>query len=175
MVIWLTGLSGSGKTTLARALHQRIGRTSDRLVLLDGDCVREAFGDGLGHREKDRVVQVTRVQRMAKLLADQDLVVIVALVYANPELLLWNRTNLRDYFEVHVKASLATVTARDGKGLYAAALHGEKTDVIGVDIPAWEPTSPDLVIDADNPEEPAAMADRVVAAIPGLIKLVEVG
>jgi len=53
--------------------------------------VREAFGDGLGYREEDRIVQVTRVQRIAKLLADQDLIVIVALVYANVSLLDWNR------------------------------------------------------------------------------------
>ncbi|SVE45215.1 uncharacterized protein METZ01_LOCUS498069, partial [marine metagenome] len=80
-----------------------------RLVLLDGDTVREAFGDGLGYRQEDRIVQVTRVQRIAKLLADQDLVVIVALVYANADLLHWNRAYIPNYFEIHVKASFETV------------------------------------------------------------------
>jgi adenylyl-sulfate kinase len=175
MVIWLTGLSGSGKTTLARALHDLLAPVRSGLVLLDGDAVREAFHDGLGYRESDRIVQVTRVQKIARLLAEQDLVVIVCLVYANADLLEWNRSHIANYFEVHVKASVKTVEARDNKGLYRAARRGEITDVVGVDIPAWEPTAPDLIVDADRPEEPAVLARRVALEIPMIASLVEGG
>jgi len=173
MVIWLTGLSGSGKTTLAEALYHFLEPTCNKLVLLDGDAVREAFGDGLGYREEDRISQVTRVQRMAKFLADQDLVVIVALVYANASLLDWNRTHMREYFEIYVEASLSTVIARDEKGLYRATLQGENSDVVGIDIPLWKPISPDLVIDADHPEDPAVLARQVASAIPRFSSITE--
>ena len=175
MVIWLTGLSGSGKTTLAKALRELLSPACPGLVMLDGDDVRAAFGDGLGHREKDRVVQVTRVQRLAKMLSDQDLVVIVALVYANGDLLDWNRAHISEYFEIHVNASLETVSGRDTKGLYAAALRGEKTDVYGVDIPIWTPNSPDLTVNADKREDPIVVAQRVVASAPRLAALIEGG
>ncbi len=56
MVIWLTGLSGSGKTSLAEALHHFLSPTYKNLVLLDGDAVRKSFGDGLGYREEDRIL-----------------------------------------------------------------------------------------------------------------------
>jgi len=175
MVIWLTGLSGSGKTSLAEALYHFLNPAYKNLVLLDGDVVRKSFGDGLGYREEDRILQVTRVQRIAKLLSDQDLVVIVALVYANANLLEWNRVHIPNYFEIYVKASLDTVTLRDSKGLYQAALRGEKTDVVGIDIPLWEPVSPDLVIDADHSEKPAVLARRVASAIPRFTRIAEVG
>jgi adenylylsulfate kinase-like enzyme len=108
MVLWLIGLSGSGKTTLANALKERLGPRFAGLVVLDGDQVRAAFGDGLGHAPEDRVVQVTRVQRLARLLSDQGLVVIVALVYQNPALLSWNRDQIQNYYEVHIDCSLET-------------------------------------------------------------------
>jgi cytidine diphosphoramidate kinase len=167
-VIWLTGLSGSGKTTLASAVQRLLGPSCPELVVLDGDVVRAAFGGDLGYTEADRVVQVSRVQRMAKLLADQGQVVIVAVVYSNPDLLTWNRKNLPGYFEIHMKASLDTVVERDSKGLYEAARRGETTDVVGVDIAWQDPVSSDLVINSDRPEDPDGLAQRVIAAIPRL-------
>ena len=161
-------MSGSGKTTLAEALRRRVAPACPGLVVLDGDVVRATFGGDLGYKEADRVVQVTRVQRFAKLLADQDLVVLVAVVYSNPHLLAWNRHNLPGYFEVYMKASIETVSDRDIKELYAGALRGEISDVVGVDILWQEPTAPDLVIDGDHPGDPEELSLRVLRAVPGL-------
>src|SRR3990167_9076067 len=98
MVIWITGLSGSGKTTLSAALYSLLKPRLRGLVVLDGDMIRSAFGNDIGYRESDRVIQVKRLQNLAKLLSDQDLTVIVGVVYARPDLLEWNRRNIRDYF-----------------------------------------------------------------------------
>ncbi|MDJ0949923.1 MAG: adenylyl-sulfate kinase [Alphaproteobacteria bacterium] len=168
MVIWITGLSGAGKTTLCQALKALLNPVMPGLVLLDGDDVRAALGPDLGYAEAYRVVQIQRIQRLAKLLADQGLVVLVGALYASPELLAWNREHLRGYFEVYLEADLALVRSRDAKGLYAAAAAGKMADVVGMDIPWVPPAHPDLTLDAGQAEPADALARRIVDAIPDL-------
>lgn len=168
MVVWITGLSGAGKTTLCVALRDLLKPRLPELVILDGDVVRAAFGHNLSYTEADRIVQVRRLQAMAKVLAEQGLAVIVGVLYGNPDLLAWNRANLPDYFEVYLKASLDTVTARDSKLLYAGARAGSTQDVVGIDIPWCEPNHPDLVFDSDHPSPAAVMAHRLALAVPRL-------
>jgi len=168
MVIWLTGLSGSGKTTLALVLWKLLKQHLPEVILLDGDGIREAFKNDLGYREKDRVRQVDRIQKIARLLASQHLIVIVTVVYSHPDLLAWNRKNLPNYFEIYLKAALETVRGRDPKGLYARAKSGECQDIVGLDITWNVPQHPDLILDMDHPEHPETLAKRVIAAVPGL-------
>ena len=168
MVIWITGLSGSGKTTLARAIGEVVKPALPQLVVLDGDVIRAAVADGLGHAEADRMVQIRRIQGLAKALADQGLVVVVAALYAHPDLLRWNRDNLQPYFEVYLDASLDLVRRRDHNGLYAKADAGETGDVVGVDIAWHAPEHPDLVIEASDQVAPGVLARRVIEAVPVL-------
>ena len=167
-VIWVTGLSSSGKTTLCNAICGLVKQHMPELVVLDGEGIRAAFGSDLGYTEQDRITQLKRLQNTAKLLADQDMAVIVAAVYAHPEVLKWNRANLRDYFEVYLDASLDTVQRRDIKGLYAGAASGKIPNVVGVDIPWNPPEAPDLILDENNDEDAESLARRVIAAVPHL-------
>ena len=168
MVIWITGLSGAGKTTLCRALWQELKSRCPELVCLDGDAVRAAFGHDLGYRESDRRMQIQRLQRLAQLLAEQGLVVLVAALYSHPELLAWNRQNLREYFEIYLKASTDTLRRRDAKGLYREAAAGMRPHVVSVDIPWHAPDAPNLVIDVDNAPSPEVCARQVISALPRL-------
>ncbi len=135
MVIWITGLSGVGKTTLATALYEAMKPGLPALVRIDGDEVRALFGNSLGFTESDRRLQIQRLQSLATMLDGQGLVVIVAALYAHPELLAWNRDHFSDYFEIYLEASMDLVRSRDSKGLYAKAQAGEMADVVGVDVP----------------------------------------
>lgn len=173
MVIWITGLSGAGKTTLCAALYRLLKPRLPELVLLDGDAIRSAFGADLGYKEADRQVQVKRLQNLAKVLSDQGLVVLVAVLYAHPALLDWNRHNIRDYFEIYLKASLDTLRRRDSKGWYQKATRGEASNVVGIDIPWYAPPSPDLVVDVDHPESPEVLARRVAMSVSRLARLLE--
>jgi adenylylsulfate kinase len=121
MVIWLTGLSGAGKTALSDALIAAVKPRLPTLVRLDGDVIRAIFGAGLGYSEPERVVQIKRIQALAKELDQQGFVVLVAALYAHPDLLAWNRANFSDYFEVYLNTSLEEVQRRDAKGLYRRA------------------------------------------------------
>ncbi len=161
-------MSGAGKSTLCDALSKIIKPVNPRFIVIDGDEVRAAFGNDLGFTESDRHIQVRRIQAICKILGDQDLIVAVAVLYSHEDLLAWNRKNLSDYVEIYLKSSLKTIRDRDPKALYAKALAGEITNMVGLDIPWHEPKSPDLVLDADAAIPPADMAHQVIRAIPGL-------
>jgi len=164
--IWITGLSGSGKTTLAKALADELNGCI-RPVLLDGDQIRELYGNDLGFDEASRKIQIGRIQRLAKWLSDQGHVVIIAALYSHPELLAWNRKNLPGYFEVYLNLPLSEVRKRDSKGLYTAALGGQMVNVVGVDIPWLAPERSDFVFDVKSIQEPRAMARKLINAIGG--------
>lgn len=168
MVIWITGLSGSGKSTLCSAMHALLKPARPALVRLDGDEIRAAFGGDLGFAEADRFRQISRIQRIAKLIADQGVDVLVGALYAHPELLAWNRANLPGYFEIYLDARVDFLLARETKAFYSRARRGEIADVVGVDIPWHAPLEPDLVVDAATAPPAEILARRVLDAIPGL-------
>ena len=167
-VIWLTGLSGAGKTTIAEAIHRQVKPRLPELVLIDGDVIRDLFGAGLGFHEAARHEQIGRIQRLARMLSEQGMVVLVAALYAHPDLLAWNREHLPGYLEVYVNTPLSLVQSRDVKGLYAKAAVGSMPHVVGLDIPWHAPASPDLVIDGNAGESPEQSAAKVIASAPRL-------
>jgi cytidine diphosphoramidate kinase len=169
MVIWITGMSGSGKTTLAVALRDLVKPTNPHTVLVDGDTIRDAFGPGLGYDEPNRVVQINRIQKLAKILSDQDLIVIVAVLYSHPDLLKWNRENFGSYTEVYLEASMDLLHKRDQKNLYSMAAAGKTENVVGMDIPWHAPSAPDFQFTADEETDPSHMAEKLVDEL-GLLR-----
>ena len=60
MIIWLIGLSGSGKTSVGKVLYNKLSK-SEPFVFLDGDQVREMWGDNLGYDVEDREKNAIRI------------------------------------------------------------------------------------------------------------------
>lgn len=166
MVVWIAGLSGAGKTTLSQALARRLKPRLPQVVLVDGDILRELFGNDLDHSEPSRVIQIRRLQQVALWLARQGQIPIVAALYARDDLLAWNRANLPGYFEIYLRASIDVVEGRDSKAIYARARRGEMPNVVGLDIPWNEPAGPDLVLDSNGSATPEELANQVVATVP---------
>lgn len=164
MVIWITGLSGAGKTTLCQTVLSVIKPTMPELVHVDGDVIRELFGADLSFVEADRVKQIKRIQSMASFLNNEGLVVMVAALYASPELLKANRELFSDYFEVYIKAPMDLLSQRNSKGLY----ENGTPNVVGVDIPWHEPAQADLIFDASTGTSPEEMAKQLIDAVPRL-------
>lgn len=74
-IIWLTGNVGSGKTSLAYLLKERLNA-----IVLDGDELRASISTDLGFSKRDRDAHNMRVARLAKILNDQNLNIVVSVI-----------------------------------------------------------------------------------------------
>lgn len=171
-VIWMTGLSGAGKTTVSRELARALGESGHAVETLDGDEVREHLSRGLGFSKADRDTNVRRIGFVARVLARNGVVALVAAISpyrdARAEVRRAVEADGVPFLEVFVDCPLGVLVARDVKGLYARAILGEITHFTGVSDPYEEPLSPDVVISsAIEPVE--ASAARVLS------RLVELG
>jgi adenylyl-sulfate kinase len=172
MLIWMTGLSGSGKTTIAKALIAKLMPSLPTLVLIDGDSIRDLFGNDLGFDLESRLIQIMRIQRIAKFLTDQEVAVIVAALYSNTEILEFNRRTFESYFEVYVHAPMQILENRDTKGIYSKARSGDQINVVGIDIPWTPPQNPDVIARTDRTSVDEIVAE-IIRSCPDLPKSVK--
>tara|TARA_B100000686_G_scaffold104955_1_gene112118 strand:- start:881 stop:1390 length:510 start_codon:yes stop_codon:yes gene_type:complete len=162
VVIWITGISGAGKTTIANSIIQNYKHKIYNLVNVDGDAVRELYGNDLGYAEKDRIRQIKRMQKLCLFLENQNLIVIASALYSNFELMNWNRKNFSEYFEIYLNASLELVKKRDPKGIYEKFNKGKEKNLVGIDIPWHEPKKPNLVIDMDKTKSVSDIRKNII-------------
>lgn len=152
MVIWLIGLSGAGKTTLANKIVADANAKAINTVLLDGDVVREVFGNDLGYTMEDRLVNAQRICRLGKFLDGQGINVVCAILSIFPETREWNRENIENYYEVFIDTPINILVDRDSKGIYGKFKRGEMSNVAGMDLKFPSPNQADLVINNSGSE-----------------------
>ena len=147
----MTGLSGAGKSTLAAALAKEIAADWP-VEVLDGDEVRTHLSRGLGFSKEDRDTNIRRIAWVARTLARNGVAVIAAAISpyrgARAEARAMARESGVPFVEVFVRAPLATLLARDVKGLYKKALAGELTSFTGVSDPYEPPEAPEVTVDS---------------------------
>lgn len=166
-VFLLTGLSGAGKTTLASALCDVL-KERHPCVLIDGDEMRKGVCADLGFSPADRAENIRRCGEFAKLLAHQDIVVVMAVIAPYHQL----RKNLRNIIGaqnlrvIHVDCPLDVCMQRDPKRNYRKAAKGEIANYTGVADMYETPDNPDLVIQThlESPEESATKLAEFVRA-----------
>lgn len=150
MVVWIIGLSGAGKTTLSESVVAAARGRGAPVAMVDGDVVREMFGNDLGHTLEDRRRNADRICRLCKFLDDQGIHVVCAILSLFPETRAWNRANIANYFEVFIDTPLEDMVARDVKGIYGRFKRGEIANVAGMDIPFPEPADAEIRIRNDG-------------------------
>ena len=151
IVLWMYGLSGSGKSTIAAAVERSLHDSGRYVVILDGDNFRHGLNSDLGFSDDDRKENVRRVSEVAKIFADQGVIVLVSVI--TPKQIL--REQAREIIgekltDVYIKASYETCALRDPKGLYARVAAGEIKQFTGKDSGFEEPAAPDVLIDTES-------------------------
>lgn len=159
-VYFFTGLSGAGKTTLGGLFHRRLKAREANVVLLDGDSIRLVYNEDISYTEESRRKGAGRTFRVAKMLSDQGIDVVVCSICMYSDLRSWNRENIDHYREIYIKVDREVLLARNQKGLYTAG-----KNVVGVDIPFDEPRHPDYIIENNGQETPEAIVTRLEAAL----------
>src|SRR6187401_2820607 len=114
-----------------------------QVYILDGDNVRHGLNSNLGFSPEDREENIRRVAEVAKLMADAGVVVITAFISPYQA----DRQKARtiaceagvDFYEIYVKADVATCEERDPKGLYKKARAGQIAEFTGISAPYEAP------------------------------------
>lgn len=153
-VYWFTGLSGAGKTTIGRIFFERLRGQKENAVFLDGDTLREVFGNDLGYGKDDRFKCAMRYSRLCHLLAGQGQDVAICTISMFHEVRRWNRHNIEKYKEIYIEVPASVLVQRNQKNLYSSG-----GNVVGMDLEPELPDSSDIIVDNDGsitPEQAAA-------------------
>jgi len=162
--IWLTGLPSAGKTTIAKHLVPRLRELGHNVELLDGDEVRKGLSADLGFDRKSRETHAARVTFVAKVLARNGAIPIVALISPYRSSRARARTDIDRFVEVYVSTPIEVCEERDVKGLYKRARAGEVKEMTGVDDPYEPPESPEIVVDTLSLTPPQS-ADMILGEL----------
>ncbi len=146
MIVWIIGLSGAGKTTLANQIVCKLREKGKKIVHLDGDLIRNLYGNDIGHSIEDRKKNADRICKLCKFLDLQEIDVVTSILSIFPESRQWCRENLINYYEVFIKTDIQILKKRDSKGIYKKFDRGLIKNVAGLDLNFIEPDRPDLII-----------------------------
>ena len=160
-VIWLTGLPAAGKSTIAKALAEELSKIDQRPCVLDGDSIRRGLCADLGFSREDRRENVRRVGGAAKLLCEQGIISIVALIspYRSDRQLVREMIPPGHFIEVYVNAPLSVCEQRDPKGLYAKARANDLKEFTGISAPYESPHAPEIELLTDKITVAEAVAE----------------
>lgn len=164
-VYWITGLSGAGKTSVGILLYEKMKQKYSNTVFLDGDVLREVFGNDLGYTREERIKCAMRYARLCKMLLEQDLNVICCTISMFDEVRSWNRENIRSYREIYVRVSMEVLTRRNQKGLYNSSAKCSQEgigQVAGIHVDIEEPKDPDIVLDNEGDVGVSVLVDRII-------------
>jgi len=152
VTVLLTGLTGAGKSTIASALERELFERGRTTVRLDGENMRLGVSRDLGFSSRDRSENVRRTAELARLVNDQGLIAVAALVAPSAAV----RERAREligaerFVEVFLDPPLEVCRSRDHAGLYEAADRGEIRQFPGVSAPYDKPADADLVLDTSR-------------------------
>ena len=158
---WITGLSGAGKTTVGRILYEELKKRNNATVLLDGDELRQVFGNDLGYTQEERLKSATRNSRICALLSNQGIDVICCTISMFDNVRKWNRENIDDYVEIYLSVSMETLRERNQKDLYST----NDMYVAGVDVKVEIPQHPDILLDNDGYASPRDLVSKILSYI----------
>ena len=101
-VIWFIGMSAAGKSAISKLVYNEIKKDISNVVLLDGDVLRQIFGNDADHTISGREKNARRLSNLSKFLSNEGIHVVAAVLSIFPEWQKWNRDNIPGYCQVFV-------------------------------------------------------------------------
>lgn len=160
-VYWITGLAGAGKTSIGKLFFKKIKKEAPNTIFLDGDELRSIFNFNNSFSIESRLSLAYSYSKFCKLLANQNLNVVISTISMFEEVRAWNKKNIHNYNEIYIKVPMSILHKRDQKKLYSSALAGKIDNVIGVDIEFDEPKYPNLICINDGSKTLNKLADEI--------------
>lgn len=148
--IWFNGLSGSGKTILGEKLVQYYKKNNKKVFLLDGDVLRGGLNNNLGFSIDDRTENIRRAAEVAKILNQNDIIVIATFITPTNDIRDIVTTIIPDVRFIHLSTNLQTCEKRDIKGLYKQVRAGKIKNFTGIDSPFEDMPDAWLTIDTEH-------------------------
>ena len=148
-VIWITGLSGSGKTTISKILKKKLIIAGKKVIHLDGDELRSAAKTIINknsYSRKSREEIGLFYSKLANYLSLQNLIVIVSVMALEKKVHLWNKKNIKNYYDVFLDVPIHELKRRDPKDIYKNNLKKKIKHLYGIDLKFSKPKNPFLHI-----------------------------
>ena len=161
---WVTGMSATGKTTLSSLLVSHLRGLGKTVVHLDGDELRQVLADEAYTRE-ERIALAMRYARLCKLLSEQGVDVVIAVIALFKEIHKWNRENITNYIEIFIDTPLSELRKRDPKKLYRDVELGIVKNVAGIDLKIDIPSNPDINLKWSKKSTVDSMFNELVKSI----------
>ena len=131
-IFWCTGMSGTGKTTLTSHAKIELEQHGLKVLIIDGDVVRKNYITQLGFNREDVEKNNLNVAEICLSERDKYDVIIVPII-SNIETVRCAVRKLLspNFYLIYLYADIASLKARDPKGLYKKADQGIIKDLIG--------------------------------------------
>lgn len=151
-MIYMVGRSGSGKTTIANALEKELRKKGmQHLQVIDGDVIRQQFGDIFGYTYEERMKCNQAVRVVVKYLLENGISVILSQVAAYDKMRRKVRETFpEEYVEVYVECSYEECARRDVKGYYKKQQNSKMENLNGANDTYEIPQHSDIVIDTEK-------------------------
>jgi adenylylsulfate kinase len=150
LVIWLTGLPCSGKTTISKELEKYFKENKLAVQRLDGDDVRKTICNDLGFSKRDRERNIERIAYIARMLAENKINVIIALVSPYLKSRELARKICPNFIEIFVNCDPRECIRRDTKDMYRNALEGRIKNFTGIQDKYEKPSKPEIMVETDK-------------------------
>ncbi len=162
--IWIIGPSAVGKTTVAKIIYNKVKVKNDKLILIDGDQIRNLYENNLGYDPISRSKNTQRYINLVKWLMEHNISSIVGVISPFEKDRVNCRKEIKNYKEVNLHCSMNERVKRDKKNLYAPALKGEKKYVVDVDIPFDAPKNSEISINTED-KNPENIASQIISKL----------
>ena len=159
IVFWITGLPGSGKTTVAKLIHKNIQEKFGPTIEVSGDNLRKVFK----YKDYDinkRKLYAKKYSEFCNLITSKRVNIIFSTVSLFKEVHIWNKKNIKNYYEIFIKSDVKKIIKLNKKKLYR-----NKKNIMGVSLKPDFPKKSNLIIKNDFKISTKKFAEKILNTI----------